>query len=297
MQIGWCSSKCHFSQDGAGVGDTEYSYGYDGSKLLAWHGDSHTYGTIHWRNGDVLTVCLDLEQNHAIQYFRKGQSLGDAFTDVAVAGDGGALYPAITLAFNESVTANFGGVPFRYPVPGFKPLQDVPTDKSKKCECLLSYLTDLSHFMSKNSSARRKDVKMGDGTTVSTDAVLLIFGSMIVDRLAGLLQDVYVVHSCVFPFIKRLCVMRSVQGRSPIQPGCEESTLGNLLTLLWDHMDYDIVTEFIDSYVRFMESIYTEVSHDIEYEKQRSIIVVLTCLCNHTRTRKYLLAVKFFKHN
>lgn len=295
MQIGWCSANCQFSQDGVGVGDTENSYAYDGSKQKAWHIESHQYGSTYWRTGDIFSICLDLDQG-TLKYYRNGKCLGEAFENIMIDDENSALFPAVSLAFNEGLSANFGGTLFRYPVAGYLALQDAQRDKIYRCECLLVYLVDLSHFISKPGN-RKKNVKMNDGSYVPTDAVLLMFGSMIIERLAGLLHNPSVVQGCVFPYIKRLCVMRSIQGKAPLQPGFEASTLGNLLTLLWDHMHYDDITQFFSSLIRFMESTYREISSDIDYEKQRSNIVILTCLCNHTRTRKYLLNEVFFKNN
>lgn len=36
MQIGWASGICGFNEN-SGVGDTKFSYGYDGSKQQVWH--------------------------------------------------------------------------------------------------------------------------------------------------------------------------------------------------------------------------------------------------------------------
>lgn len=296
MQIGWCSANCKFNQDemGVGVGDTENSYGYDGSRLTAWHIESQVYGTKFWRTGDIITICLDMDDG-VIKYYRNGINLGDAFRSIPT-GEDYTLYPAVSLAFNESLSANFGGSPFRYPVTNYAPLQDANLDTIYKCECLLIYLVDLSHFISKSMN-RNKDIKMANGIIIKTDAILLVFGSMIIDRLAGLLKDKYLIQSCVYPYIKRLCVMRCGQGKNPIQPGTDESTLGNLLSLLWNHMHYDDIVAFIGSLIGYMESIYSETSSNTDFEKQRSTIVVLSCLCNHQRTRKYLLTEIFFKDN
>lgn len=108
MQIGFCSDQCKFTQD-TGVGDTRYSYGLDGSKQRLWHVYTKKYGPF-WRSGDIFGVCLDLDERK-IEYYRNGVSLGEAFRDID---KGLALYPAVSLAFNDGLTANFGGSPFRY---------------------------------------------------------------------------------------------------------------------------------------------------------------------------------------
>lgn len=296
MQIGWSSPGCVFSHSphGIGVGDTENSYGYDGSKRRIWHMEPHPYGSTYWRNGDIISICVDLDEK-VIFYYRNGVSLGPAFENFTT---NHPFCPAVSLSFNESLTANFGGAPFRYPIKDFEPLQRVPMCDFYRCETLLTYLTDLAHFTSKNIGKHNKEVKVAGGVLVSEDAAILIFASMIVNRLAAPLTNRYIVVALLFPFIKKLCVMRSVQGKSsPLVPGHEESTLGSLLTLLWDNMDYDEVTKMLKLLVNHMEAVYKEISCDPEYEKQRSTIVILTCLCNHTKTRKYLLMEVLFEEN
>lgn len=111
MQIGWCSAKCKFTTD-TGVGDTKYSYGLDGSKQRVWHVKTEKYGP-YWRSGDIFGICLDMDEGR-IEYYRNGVALGDAFKNIEK-GPGLALYPAVSLAFNDSLTANFGSSSFRHP--------------------------------------------------------------------------------------------------------------------------------------------------------------------------------------
>ena len=85
----------------------------DGSKKRLWHVYTKNYGP-YWRSGDIFGVCLDMDKG-VIEYYRNGVSLGVALDDIA-RGAGISLFPAVSLAFNDSLTANFGGSPFRYPV-------------------------------------------------------------------------------------------------------------------------------------------------------------------------------------
>lgn len=297
MQIGWSSAQCQFNEElsGVGVGDTENSYGYDGSKRKFWHVQPIKYGSCNWRTGDILGICLDMNEG-CLTYYRNGKCLGVASRNIPTGIDN-VLYPAVSLAFNEEIRANFGGTPFRFPVAGFSPLQNPPLETIHKCEMLLVYLADLAHFLSKLSNRRKDVIKLNNGGAVSTESVLLIFGSIIVKRLSALLHDAYLIQSCVFPYLKQLCVIRSIQGRNPIQPGCDKSTLGNVLNLLWNHLEYHDVVHFFIELVDYMESVYNETSNDSEYGKQRSIIVVLTCLCNHHKTKQFLLNEILFKDN
>lgn len=296
MQVGWCGPNCDFGPSlGIGVGDTEASYGYDGSKKRCWNRSSKPYGSTFWRTGDIIGCCLDLDAN-IISFYRNGKSLGKAFENILV---DGAKYPAVSLSFSESLTANFGAAPFRFPVPNYMPIQEPPLKFLQRCEYLLMYLSDLAQLVSKNTLARKpRAIKLADDAFVSEDAVVLVFGSMIVERLSIYLMHRYIVEALIFQMIEKLCVLRSVQGKSaPIQPGHEESTLGCLLTLIWDHLDYDDVVKLFGNLMEYMESVYKEIANDADYKKQRSIIVILTCLCNHTKTRKYLLKGVLFSNN
>jgi Kip1 ubiquitination-promoting complex protein 1 len=54
---------------------------------------------------------------------------------------------------------------------------------------------------------------------------------------------------------------------------------------------------FLKKLVNFLANTYRETPVDLEYEKQRMIIVILSCICNHSQTRKYLLQFKLFTKN
>lgn len=63
-------------------------------------------------------------------------SLGTAFENLS-RGLGMAYFPAISLSFKESVAFNFGSRPLRYPVAGFRPLQDPPRADLVRAQRLL----------------------------------------------------------------------------------------------------------------------------------------------------------------
>lgn len=54
---------------------------------------------------------------------------------------------------------------------------------------------------------------------------------------------------------------------------------------------------FLKTLINFLINTYRETPVDLEYEKQRMIIVILSCLCNHVETRKYYLEYKLFRKN
>lgn len=45
MQFGWCTIKCHFSQE-TGVGDTWTSFSYDGGRVRKWNVHNSKYGEV-----------------------------------------------------------------------------------------------------------------------------------------------------------------------------------------------------------------------------------------------------------
>ncbi|KAL0861492.1 hypothetical protein ABMA27_009020 [Loxostege sticticalis] len=139
MQIGWCTASCIFSMD-TGVGDTAHSYAYDGGRVRRWNVATSPYGDA-WLPGDVIGSCIDLDKG-TLEYYRNGVSLGMAFTEVAH-GSGLAYFPAVSLAMQEHLYANFGHVPFVFPVEGFAPLQSPPTKECTKATILFKALDAL----------------------------------------------------------------------------------------------------------------------------------------------------------
>uniref|UniRef100_A0A182Q7E1 RING-type E3 ubiquitin transferase n=1 Tax=Anopheles farauti TaxID=69004 RepID=A0A182Q7E1_9DIPT len=297
MQIGWCSAHCKFTQD-TGVGDTRYSYGLDGSKQRIWHVYTQKYGPF-WRSGDIFGVCVDMDAGR-IEYYRNGVPLGEAFKDIE-RGPGLALYPAVSLAFNDSLTANFGGSPFKHPVERYKPLQEAPDIALYQADCLLKYLVNLSGAISQHARVSSGNQKASVGTgVVSPETMYMLLASCLIERIAPLLGNSYVVEDKVFSYIRGLCVLRSNSGgknEAPTQPGAPESTLGTFLTLLWTYLEQEEMKLFLKKLLNYLANTYKETPVDLEYEKQRKIIVILTCICNHPATRKYLLEYKFFKKN
>lgn len=46
LQIGWCTASCKFTRE-EGVGDTPYSYAFDGYREAKWNSrDSARYGEV-----------------------------------------------------------------------------------------------------------------------------------------------------------------------------------------------------------------------------------------------------------
>lgn len=290
MQIGFCSSQCQFTQD-TGVGDTKNSYGLDGSKKRLWHVYTKNYGP-YWRSGDIFGICLDMDKG-TIEYYRNGMALGLAFENID-RGPGLTLFPAVSLAFNDSLTANFGGSPFRYPVPGYKPLQSPPHKLLYQADYLLEYLVNISRLISSNQ--KKSSMVPKSPTEISIDSFHMLIASNIVERIVPVLLNSYIVEEKVVKIVKNLCVLKSTS-RALIQPGESDSTLEAFLSLLWTNMEEAEIKIFLKRLLNFLSNTFKETPTDLEYENQRKIIVILTCLCNHVQTRKYFLEHKFFKKN
>ncbi|XP_050673064.1 E3 ubiquitin-protein ligase RNF123-like isoform X3 [Leptidea sinapis] len=163
MQIGWCTSSCLFSMD-TGVGDTANSYGYDGGRVRKWNVATSPYG-VAWLPGDVIASCIDLDKG-TLEFFRNGVTLGVAFDKVTI-GTGLAYFPAVSLAMQEHLYANFGHVPFVFPIEGFAPLQAPPSKDTARATILfksldvildeMNRLTDLKPPVTNRCSKTKSD--------------------------------------------------------------------------------------------------------------------------------------------
>lgn len=203
MQIGWCSNTCQFTQD-TGVGDTKYSYGLDGSKQRIWHVHTKKYGP-YWRSGDIFGICIDMDVGR-IEYYRNGVSLGEAFKGIE-RGPGLALYPAVSLGLTDSLTANFGGSPMKYPLEGYNTLQRKPTLILQQADCLLQYLINLTRLVAKKNT-KKHEIKVGNDVKVTHESIYMVVASIIIEQLAPLIVNPYVVEDRVFNYIKSMCVLK-----------------------------------------------------------------------------------------
>lgn len=138
-----------------------------------------------------------------IEYYRNGIGLGEAFNNLDK-GPGLALHPAVSLAFNDGLTGNFGGSPFRYPVNGYKPLQDPPDYLLYKADILLEYLVNTARLI----CSSKVDRKSNDGTGVSNSTYYMLISSLLVEKIAPLLINSYVVEEKILKLIKSLCVLK-----------------------------------------------------------------------------------------
>lgn len=139
-----------------------------------------------------------------IEYHRNGKALGEAFTGIE-RGAGFALFPGVSMAYNDCLTANFGGSPFRHPVAGYEPMQARPTMVLRHADFLLKRTIALSQEISMNHG--RDIVSLGPGMP-SASAVHMVVGGLLIGRLSSFLVNTYVIEDLVFSYVKSLCVMR-----------------------------------------------------------------------------------------
>lgn len=168
----------------------------------------------HWCSGDIIGVCLDMDAG-TLAYQRNGQPLGEAFDSIEH-GVGIALFPAASLGHRESLTANFGGTPFRFPVDGYEPMQAVPHERLHNAGVLLRYTVALAGQI-RSAAARPASAEQPAGRSrqavvaqqrPSPAAVHLVVAGLLVGPLKRLLDDPYVIEDKVFACVQDMCAMK-----------------------------------------------------------------------------------------
>lgn len=144
-----------------------------------------------------------------MEYYRNGVALGQAFADID-RGPGIALFPAFSLAFNDSITANFGGSPFRHPVEGYAPLQAIPEIALQKSEFFLQYLVNLARVIStfKPRKSLLHSTKEQSCNSISPITVHMLLAGILIRELSSVITNSYVIEDKAFKFIRGLCVLR-----------------------------------------------------------------------------------------
>ncbi|XP_044307432.1 E3 ubiquitin-protein ligase RNF123 isoform X1 [Varanus komodoensis] len=276
MQIGWCTLNCRFNQE-EGVGDTSDSYAYDGNRVRKWNVTTTNYGKS-WAAGDIVSCLIDLDEG-SISFCLNGVSLGTAFDNIS-RGSGMAYFPAISLSFKESVAFNFGSRPLRYPVEGYRPLQDKPATDLVKAHKLLGYLKNVINI----------GIDVSDGKLVEKDSstwqlqgepTVLITLAHIFNHFAPLMCKVYLVEDVLMTFLLSI-----LEGGGAVEA---HPLIQQLLDLMWLLMeDYEIhecLKQLLMSLLRAyrFSPIVPDLGLQIHY--LRLTIAVL----KHEKSRKYLL--------
>lgn len=150
--------------------------------------------------GDIIGVCLDMDGG-TLQYYRNGSALGVAFSDIE-RGAGIALFPAVSLSFNESITANFGSAPFRYPVAGYDRLQSCPVQFLRNANSIMQFTISLAKQMAMKNG---RMVSISKESSASASLVHQIIAGSLVALLGKCLHISYVLEDVLYASVRKLC--------------------------------------------------------------------------------------------
>ncbi|XP_053932258.1 E3 ubiquitin-protein ligase RNF123 isoform X1 [Cuculus canorus] len=281
MQIGWCTLNCRFNQE-EGVGDTPDSYAYDGNRVRKWNVTTTNYGKS-WAAGDIVSCLIDLDEG-TIAFCLNGISLGTAFDNIT-RGAGMAYFPAISLSFKESVAFNFGSRPLRYPVEGYRPLQDPPVADLVKTRKLLGYLKNVIHIGIDVTEGKlvERDMSMWQ---LQGEPTVLITLAHIFNYFSPLMCKVYLVEDVLMTFLLSILEQGGAVESHPL--------IQQLLDLMWLLMEeyevHECLKQLLMSLLRAyrFSPIIPDLGLQIHY--LRLTIAVL----KHEKSRKYLLSNVLF---
>ncbi|XP_040102863.1 E3 ubiquitin-protein ligase RNF123 isoform X2 [Oryx dammah] len=281
MQIGWCTINCRFNQE-EGVGDTHNSYAYDGNRVRKWNVTTTNYGKA-WASGDIVSCLIDLDEG-TLSFSLNGVSLGTAFENLS-RGLGMAYFPAISLSFKESVAFNFGSRPLRYPVAGYRPLQDPPSASLVRAQRLLGCFQAVLSMELDPVEGRLVEKESSEWQLQGQPTILLTLAH-IFHHFASLLCEVYVVEAVLMSFL-----LGVVEAGPPEQA---QTVVHHVLDLLWLFMeDYEVqdcLKQLMMSLLRLyrFSPIVPDLSLQIHY--LRLTIAILS----HEKSRKFLLSNVLF---
>ncbi|XP_023604361.1 E3 ubiquitin-protein ligase RNF123 [Myotis lucifugus] len=281
MQIGWCTINCRFNQE-EGVGDTHNSYAYDGNRVRKWNVTTTNYGKA-WAAGDIVSCLIDLDAG-ALSFCLNGMSLGTAFENLS-RGPGMAYFPAISLSFKESVAFNFGSRPLRYPVAGYRPLQDPPRADLVRAQRLLGCFRAVLSVELDPVEGRLLEKESSEWQLQGQPTVLLTLAH-IFQRFAPLLRKVYLVESVLTSFLLGL-----VEAGSPEQA---PAAVGQVLDLLWLFMEeyevHDCLKQLMMALLRLYR--FSPIVPDLSLQIHHLRLTV--AILRHDKSRKFLLSNVLF---
>ncbi|KAI5710851.1 hypothetical protein M8J75_011965 [Diaphorina citri] len=285
MQVGWCTVLCKFMAE-MGVGDTTHSYAYDGQRKKKWNVAAQNYGET-WFAGDIIGTVIDLNEG-TIEFYRNGFSMGIAFEKIQT-GPGMAYFPAVSLSSGESVVANFGGSPFKYPLSGYEPIQLAPLKESIKANIVLDWVRNLLTL-----EEMKPEFQTSSHSKVSEKALLYLFVSLLFRVLCPLLNETYVIEACLLPFLKRLIFAQDKQ-RKFASIKFEVPSVNLFLDFAWMFLEVEEIAQSLDVVCQCLDSTYRRITYNVDYPHQRETLCVLHTLVKHPRTRRHLISRVFFQ--
>ncbi|KAL4226861.1 hypothetical protein ACF0H5_014840 [Mactra antiquata] len=295
MQVGWCTIKCKFSQE-EGVGDTENSYAYDGSRQRKWNKTTQKYGDA-WCTGDVITCTIDCEEG-SMCFYRNGKSLGEAFSNVRF-GPGFAYFPAVSLSLGESLRANFGATPLKYPVEGYSPLQTSPCNDIIKTNVLLGYLEkllDINMKLSEDEAGYTKSDQTDDVTMAtkplpltdkrSKQSTILLIVCQIMDKMSSYLRSTFITESCLLKLLIKLNDVNIIDAEQP--------AISRLLDYMWAFMLGSDVRCCVENLMMSLLQAYRYAPATTDFQHNKQYLTLVLAILRHSATRRYLLSSELY---
>ncbi|CAF1160405.1 unnamed protein product [Rotaria sp. Silwood1] len=288
MQFGWCTIKCHFSQE-IGVGDTWTSFSYDGGRIRKWNVQNSKYGDS-WLAGDIISCLIDCDEG-TISFKRNGIDLGIAFDNVPC-GKGIAYFPAISLSQNERVKINFGATPFRHPTTNYLPIDEKPQLFIEQANFLFNifeqviYLGKYQRFNGSNKNTN--SLKLPQARPLpdpKNDAILMIIAQQIIERLCPLLASPYIIQQC---FISMLIRLNHESLHS------EHTEICLCLDYFWAFLQSNDLLTVLTQVFHSLNTLYFFEPIQLQFDQQRQYLYLLYSILKHEDTRKLSLESIFF---
>ncbi|XP_021964522.1 E3 ubiquitin-protein ligase RNF123 isoform X2 [Folsomia candida] len=282
MQVGWATLETKFSQE-KGVGDTIDSFAYDGNRLRKWNKSTAQYGET-WQAGDIVGSCIDMDSG-SIEFFRNGRSLGVAFTEIR-RGPKIAYFPAVSLAYQENIVANFGATPLQFPVVGYSPIQSLPrTADNMKSTLLLSWFEKLLPYYRNNEF---------NETSTNEYKALLVISNRIMEFLGPNLYSGFVVEQSFYPFFARILGLPEKISHADKISSSSYNELNYdrvilLLDIMWTLLEESEMKSCLERFCVVLMNQFRSNSMSMEYPFQRYSLLCLIALVKHRKTRRHFI--------
>ncbi|XP_015778182.1 PREDICTED: E3 ubiquitin-protein ligase RNF123-like [Acropora digitifera] len=234
-------------------------------------------GNEEWMAGDVIGCCIDLDEG-TISYSRNGLYLGVAFDNVQF-GPGQAYFPAASLSYGESCQMNFGAAPFKFPIDGYKPLQDPPVSDLAKASELVACLERLL-------PAPDRIPCLPPSLHGRSDALTLLTTAHVFEKLGPLLTSGYLGEEVLLPFLLRSC-----SSSSPLehQPGVHK-----VLDLMWVCMEDFELEPCLSHLLNSLVKCYWFQPVSMDFTSQVHCLTLALAILKHERTRRMWITCKTF---
>lgn len=198
-----------------------------------------------------------------------------------------AYFPAVSLNLSETLKANFGNTPLRYPVEGYQPLQAPPVNELRKAALLVKWFSKLV-FQIENLKSSAEPSTFGD-TSMSVQAFLMCIARSILKQLGPLLKIPYIVDAIFVPFLEEQ-LSRDINDNKADQP-----KLTLILDLIWTFFKEIEIKTCFEATAMHLLSTFRHNPVMLDYPDQCRSLLLLTSLCRHKATRQHLLQNALFQ--